>query len=153
TTAPTGLTPAQIKAAYGFPTDDKAGSGKTVAVVIPYHHPTIEADLKVFTKTYGLRPCTKVNGCLKQVNDRGSKTSSPPTSSLWAMEAALDMQWAHAIAPGAKILLVEAKSDRLSDVLKAEDYATGHAGYVSNSLGLNEFAGQSANNKHFDRPG
>ncbi|HEV8625265.1 MAG TPA: S53 family peptidase [Acidimicrobiia bacterium] len=153
TTSPTGLTPAQIKAAYGFPTDYKAGAGETIAVVIPYHHPTIEADLKVFSKTFGLRPCTKVNYCLKQVNHRGSKSNYPATSSLWATEVALDVQWAHAIAPGAKILVVEAKSDRLYDVLKAEDYATSHAGYVSNSLGLNEFSGQSVHNKHFDRPG
>ncbi|MCA1846179.1 MAG: S53 family peptidase [Actinobacteria bacterium] len=153
TTSPIGFAPAQIKAAYGFPTDYKAGAGKTIAVVIPYHHPTIEADLKVFATTFGLRPCTKLNSCLKQVDYRGSKSSYPPTSSLWGMEATLDVQWAHAIAPGAKILVVEAKSDRLSDVLKAEDYATAHAGYVSNSLGLNEFAGQSVNDKHFDRPG
>jgi subtilase family serine protease len=152
TTSPTGLTPAQVKEAYSFPTDYKAGAGKKIAVVIPYHHPTIEADLKVFSKTFGLRSCTKLNGCLKQVNHRGGKTY-PPASSLWALEAALDVQWAHAIAPGAKILVVEAKSDRLSDVLKAEDYATSHAGYVSNSLGLNEFAGQSTHNGHFDRPG
>jgi subtilase family serine protease len=151
-TAPTGLTPAQVKAAYGFPTGTRAGAGETIAVVIPYHHPTVEADLKVFSSTFGLRSCTKSNGCLKQVNHKGGKTY-PPTSSLWAMEVALDVQWAHAIAPGAKILLVEAKSDRLSDVLKAEDYATSHAGYVSNSLGLDEWSGQSTHNDHFDRPG
>src|ERR1044072_1809874 len=69
------------------------------------------------------------------------------------MEPALDVQWPHAIAPGAKILVVEAKSDRLSDILKAEDYATAHAGYVSNSLGLDEFSGQSSRTGHFKRPG
>jgi subtilase family serine protease len=151
-TSPAGLTPAQVKAAYGFPTGYKAGAGETIAVVIPYHHPTVEADLKVFSKTFGLRSCTKANGCFKQVNHKGGK-DYPPTSSFWANEVALDVQWAHAIAPGAKILLVEAKSDRLSDVLKAEDYATSHAGYVSNSLGLSEFSGQSSHNYHFNRPG
>jgi subtilase family serine protease len=150
-TAPAGLTPAQVKAAYGFPTGSKAGAGQTIAIVIPYHHPTLEADLKVFSKTFGLRRCTKSNRCLKVVNHRGGK-SYPKTSTRWAREAALDVQWAHAIAPGAKILVVEAKSDRLSDVLKAEDYATSHAGYVSDSLGLPEYAGQSAHNHHFDRP-
>lgn len=152
TAAPTGLTPAQVKAAYGFPTAYKAGAGKTIAIVIPYHHPTLEADLKVFSKTFGLRPCTRANYCLKVVNHRGGK-DYPSTSTLWAREAALDVQWAHAIAPGAKILVVEAKSDRLRDVLKAEDYATSHASYVSNSLGLAEFAGQSEHNWHFKRPG
>jgi subtilase family serine protease len=152
TASPTGFTPAQVKAAYAFPTAYKAGAGQTIAIVIPYHHPTLEADLKVFNTTFGLRPCTRVNRCFKQVNHKGG-TSFPPTSSLWAREASLDVQWAHAVAPGAKILVVEAKSDRLSDVMKAEDYATSHAGYVSNSLGLNEFSGQSTNNWHFNRPG
>ena len=152
TTAPAGLSPAQVKQAYGFPTAYQAGAGETIAIVIPYHHPTLEADLKVFSTTFGLRPCTKANRCLKVVNHRGGK-DYPPTSSVWAMEVALDVQWAHAIAPGAKILVVEAKSDRLRDVLKAEDYATSHAGYVSNSLGMDEFSGQSAQNHHFKRPG
>jgi subtilase family serine protease len=150
--SPTGLTPAQVKQAYGFPTAYKAGAGKTIAIVIPYHHPTLEADLRVFSKTFGLRSCSRANRCLKQVNHRGGK-DYPSTSSRWALEAALDVQWAHAIAPGAKILVVEAKSDRLRDVLKAEDYATSHADYVSNSLGLAEYPGQSAHNHHFNRPG
>jgi hypothetical protein len=48
---------------------------------------------------------------------------------------------------------VEAKSDALSSVVVAEDYATAHARYVTNSLGLEEFAGQSAYDSHFRRPG
>jgi hypothetical protein len=79
TAAPAGLTPAQVKAAYGFPTAYKAGAGKTIAIVIPYHHPTLEADLKVFSKTFGLRPCTRANYCLKIVNHRGGK-DYPSTS-------------------------------------------------------------------------
>jgi subtilase family serine protease len=152
TAAPVGLTPALVKEAYGFSTEYKAGSGETIAIVIPYHHPTLEADLKVFSKTFGLRSCTKSNRCLKQVNHRGGK-DYPRTNSLWAMEVALDVQWAHAIAPGAKILVVEAKSDRLRDMVKAVDYASSHADYVSNSWGLTEFAGQSSLNNHFKRSG
>lgn len=152
TSAPTGLTPGQVKAAYGFPTEYKAGAGQTVAVVIPHHHPTLEADLKAFSQAFGLRPCTRSNGCLKQVNHRGGR-DYPSTNRLWSTEAALDVQWVHAIAPGAKILVVEAKSDRLSDVLKALDYATSHARYVTNSWGLDEYSGQLVHDKHFRRPG
>ena len=152
TSAPTGLTPAEVKAAYGFPTYYKAGAGEKVAVVIPYHHPTLEADLKAFSKAFGLRSCTKSNGCLKVVNHRGGK-SYPSTNQNWSLEASLDVQWVHAIAPGARILVVEAKSDRLSDVLKAEDYATSHAQYVTNSWGLDEYSGQTVHDKHFRRPG
>ncbi|HET9770823.1 MAG TPA: S53 family peptidase, partial [Acidimicrobiia bacterium] len=152
TSSPTGLTPAQVKAAYDFPTSSSAGVGETIAIVVAYDHPRIESDLKAFSKAFGLPPCTRSNGCFKKVNHKGG-TSYPAANKGWAMETALDVQWAHAIAPGAKILLVEAKSDRLSDVLKAHDYATRKAKYVSNSWGLSEYSGQSSKNHHFDRPG
>ncbi|HEV7863919.1 MAG TPA: S53 family peptidase [Acidimicrobiia bacterium] len=152
TSSPTGLTPAQVKQAYIFPTDSNAGAGRTIAIVVPFDDPAIESDLNAFSKRFGLPACTTQNGCFKKVDQRGGK-KYPAPNKLWAMETALDVEWAHAIAPGANILLVEAKSDGLTDVLVAEDYATAHAGYVSNSLGLGEFAGQSVHNSHFDRPG
>jgi subtilase family serine protease len=123
-----------------------------VAIVGTFDAPTIEADLNGFSKKFGLPACTTANGCFRKVDPKGGR-NYPAPSKLWAMETALDVEWAHAIAPGAKILLVEARSDRLTDVLAAEDYATAHAGYVSNSLGLDEFAGQSAYDGHFRRPG
>ncbi|MEW6476224.1 MAG: S8 family serine peptidase [Actinomycetota bacterium] len=152
TSSPTGLTPAQVKAAYGFSTSPNAGAGETVAVVAPYDHPRIEHDLNEFSRKFGLPPCTKSNGCFRKVDHRGGK-NWPARNKLWSMEVALDVEWVHAIAPGAKILLVEAKSDRLSDMLKAHDYATRRADYVSNSWGLPEFSGQSRHNYHFNKPG
>ena len=152
TSAPTGLTPAQVKDAYAFPTAANAGAGETVAVVAPFDHPRIEADLNAFSARFGLPACTTKNGCFKKVDQKGGK-NYPAHNKLWAIEIALDVEWVHAIAPGAKVLLVEARSDRLTDVLKAEDYATAHAGYVSNSLGLEEFPGQEKYDGHFHRPG
>ena len=55
----------------------------------------------------------------------------------------MDVEWAHAIAPAAHILLVEADSAGLSDLLAAEQYAGTHANYVSNSWGFPEFAGET----------
>ncbi len=152
TSSPTGLTPAQVKQAYGFSTSPTAGAGQTVAVVAPYDHSRIEDDLNAFSKKFGLPACTKANGCFKKVDYKGGK-NWPSRSKLWSMEVALDVEWVHAIAPGAKILLVEAKTDRISDMLRAHDYATSKARYVSNSWGLAEYAGQSRHNAHFDRPG
>jgi subtilase family serine protease len=152
TSSPTGLTPAKVKAAYNFPTSAAAGAGATVAVVVAYDHPRIESDLKAFSKKFGLPACTTANRCFKKVDHKGGK-NYPARNKYWAMETALDVQWVHAIAPGARILLVEAKSDRLSAVLRAHDYATAHAGYVSNSWGLDEYDAQSTRNGHFDRPG
>ena len=152
TGSPTGLSPAQVKAAYNFPTGLNGGAGRTVAVVAPFDAPTIEKDLNTFSRKFGLPACTTANGCFRKVDQRGG-TNYPAKSKLWALEIALDTEWVHAIAPGADILLVEARSDRLTDVLVGEDYATAHAAYVTNSLGLDEFAGESAYDSHFQRPG
>jgi len=50
-------------------------------------------------------------------------TKLPKKSRGWASEAALDVEWAHAIAPGANILLVEAKSDSMANFIAAIDFA------------------------------
>ncbi len=80
-------------------------------------------------------------------------TSYPRANSGWALEINLDIQWAHAIAPGAKILLVEASSNSFSNLLAAENYASAHAGYVSNSWGAGEFSGENSYDSYFSRSG
>ena len=151
-TSPYGLSPAQIKNAYGFSTSITAGSAKTIAIVDAYDDPTAEADLNVFSSQYGLPPCTTANGCFKKVNQTGG-SSYPRTNAGWALEISLDIQWAHAIAPGAKILLVEASTNSFANLLAAEDYAKTHAQYVSNSWGGGESSGESSNDSHFSQAG
>lgn len=150
--SPTGLSPAKIKAAYGFPTSSTAGAGKTIAIVDAYDDPTAESDLGVFSSQYGLPACTTANGCFSKVNQTGG-TKAPRSNSGWALEISLDIQWAHAIAPGAKILLVEASSNSFTNLMAAEDYAKSHATYVSNSWGSSEFSGENAYDSHFSQPG
>jgi subtilase family serine protease len=151
-TSPTGLSPATIKSAYNYPTSTTAGSGKTVAIVDAYDDPTAESDLGVFSSQYGLPACTTANGCFTKVNQTGG-TSYPRKNSGWALEISLDVQWAHAIAPGAHILLVEASSNSFANLLAAEDYAKAHAQYVSNSWGGSEFSGESGYDSHFAQSG
>lgn len=151
-TSPTGLSPARIKSAYNFPTSLTAGAGMTIAIVDAYDHPNIENDLNVFSQQYGLPACTTANGCFQKVDQRGG-TKYPRTDSGWALEIALDVEWAHAIAPGAKILLVEADSNSFANLLAAEDYAAAHANYVSNSWGASEFSGETSYDSHFVRSG
>ena len=143
TTTVTGYTPAQIKAAYGFAdltfgTRAVAadGAGQTIAVVDAYNDPNIGADLKVFDAQFGLpAPPT-----FKVVN-QGGGAGLPKTDSGWAGEIALDVEWAHAIAPGASILLVEAASDSTDDLVAAVNYARSSPGVsvVSMSWGGSEF--------------
>ena len=150
--SPTGLSPAAIKSAYGFSTSSTAGAGKTIAIVDAYDDPNIESDLNVFSQQFGLPACTTANGCFKKVNQTGG-TKYPRSNSGWALEIALDVEWAHAIAPGAKILLVEASSNSFTNLLAAEDYAKTHAQYVSNSWGGSEFSGENSYNSHFVQSG
>jgi len=150
--APTGLSPATIKGVYNFPTSSTAGSGQTIAIVDAYDDPTAESDLGVFSSQFGLPACTTANGCFTKVDQNGG-TSYPVVDGHWALEISLDIQWAHAIAPGAKILLVEAATNNFSDLLAAEDYAKAHAQYVSNSWGSPEFDGEQLFDSHFAQSG
>jgi subtilase family serine protease len=152
TSTPTGQSPASIKTVYGFTTSATAGAGKTIGIVDAFNDPTAESDLAVFNSQFGLPACTTANGCFQKVNQRG-RTKFPPTDPGWALEISLDIQWAHAIAPGAKILLVEASTNSFSNLLTAEDYASSHSQYVSNSWGASEFSGEAANDSHFSRTG
>jgi subtilase family serine protease len=150
---PTGLSPAQVKQAYGFSTSSTAGAGKTVAVVAAYNNPSAESDLSVFSQQFGLPACTMANACFKKVAQNGSTTQLPRSDAGWALEMSLDVQWVHAIAPGAKILLVEATSNSFGNLLAAEDYAKAHANYVTNSWGAAEFAGEASYDGHFAQSG
>ncbi len=150
--SPVGLTPSIMKSVYSFSTSNTVGAGQTIALVDAYDLPTAENDLNVFSQAFGLPACTTANGCFRKVNQSGG-TSYPRYSSGWGLEIALDIEWAHAIAPGAKILLVEAKSSSFSNLLAAEDYAANHATYVSNSWGGSESSGETSYDPHFVHSG
>lgn len=151
-TAPTGYSPATYMQAYGWADSSGSligtGSGKTVAVVDAYDDPTISSDLAYFSSYYHLA----CNSCFTKVNQNGG-TSYPKANSGWALEIALDVEWAHAIAPDAHILLVEASSSSFNNLLAAESYASMHAQYVTNSWGGSEFSTESSDDAYFATPG
>src|SRR5258706_5779615 len=152
TSSPTGLSPATIKSAYNFSTSLTAGAGQTIAIVDAFDDPTAESDLAVFSGQFGLPACTTANGCFSKVNQTGG-TNYPRKDAGGALEISLDIQWAHAIAPGAHILLVEATTNSFANLLTAEDYAKTHAQYVSNSWGASEFSGENSYDSHFAQSG
>src|ERR1700693_4740500 len=108
---PTGYSPAQITEAYGinqikFNNGTVTGNGAntTIGIVDAYNDPNIVSDLHQFDLQYGLPdPTLKVEG------ETGT-SQLPAGNTGWAEETALDVEWAHAVAPGASILLVEASS-------------------------------------------
>jgi len=131
------LTPDRLRGIYNIAYSATAGSGKTIALIDAYGASTAEADLAVFSNQWSLPACTTANGCFKKVNQTGGSTY-PVDDSGWGSEVALDIQTAHSIAPGAKILLVVAKSSSLSDLFTAVNYGKAHADYVSMSFGSSE---------------
>jgi len=94
----------QARRAYGFDQLSNAGAGQTIGIVDAYDDPNIESDFAVFNSTFGLPSCTTDNGCFKKIYAQ----RKPRTDSGWSLEMSLDVEWAHAIAPQAKIVLVEA---------------------------------------------
>ena len=102
--SPAGVTPLEIKHIYNLPLT--GGASGTIALIEAYSAPTIESDLAVFDDAFGLAACTTKNGCL----EKHPMAAAIKTNSNWALETSLDVEWAHAIAPQAKILLVEAKT-------------------------------------------
>jgi len=74
------------------------GGAGVIAIVDAFHYPTAENDLGVFSAKFKLPACTKANGCFRQVFASGTQ---PRTSCGWSQEAALDIEWAHAMAPNA----------------------------------------------------
>lgn len=147
TTSPTGLTPTQIRHAYGFDQISNQGAGQVIGIVDAYDDPNIESDLAVFNNTFGLPACTTSNGCFRKIYASGPK---PRTNSGWALEISLDVEWAHAIAPQAKIILVEAASNSFTNLLAAVDVAVQNgATVVSMSWGGGEFSSETSNDSHF----
>ena len=140
-----GFTPAEIRHAYGFDQILNQGEGQTIAVVNAFDHPSIEQDFAVFNRTFNLPPCTTANGCFRKINlgSPGVCPSSDPNinvfCAIWGLEIAVTVEWAHAIAPQAKILLVEAPKNNLGSLLMAVDQAVANgANVVSMSWGASE---------------
>src|SRR5712692_1981745 len=141
-TSSIGYTPQQIKHAYSIDALKLFGVGQKIAIVDAYDDPTVLKDLAVFDHKYGLPVCTIANGCFSKVYSAGFKPRFDPG---WAIEISLDVQWAHAIAPGAKILLVEAPNASLSSLLHAVDRAVAKGAHqVSMSWGAPEFSSETA---------
>jgi len=147
TSAPTGLSPAQTRHAYGFDQITNQGAGQIIGIVDAYDDPKIESDLGVFDSQFGLPTCTTSNGCFQKIYASGSK---PKTNSGWSLEISLDVEWSHAIAPQAEIILVEAASNSFTDLLLAVDVAVQHgASVVSMSWGGSEFSSEGSYDTHF----
>jgi subtilase family serine protease len=151
------MTPSMVRHAYGFDqvvfnTSSGAvagdGRGQTIAIVDAYNDPFVTGDLDAFDRNFS------INGGQSLYTQYGAASNfltvaaatGTRNSASWSGEIALDVEWAHAIAPGAKILLVEARSSGFNDLLAAVNYARSQPGVVAVSMswGSGEFSGETS---------
>ena len=126
--------PAQVRRAYGLPAlyaKGVTGRGATIVIVDSYGSPTIRNDLAAFDRVYRL-PAPPKFGIIRPA---GRIPAYDPASSDmvgWAGETTLDVEWAHAVAPGANLLLVETPVSETEGVhgfpqmVAAEKYVLNH---------------------------
>ncbi len=159
TSGPEGFTPAQIRAAYGmnqvtFGSVTGDGSGQTIAIIDAYNDPNIQSDFRAFSAAFSL-PTTGLTvvgqtgmSALPGVDPAGKGNSN------FEGEEALDVEWAHAMAPGANILLVEANDASPSNLFAAVNMARNRAGVsvISMSFGGNETSNESSFDSDFTTP-
>ncbi|MGA8440877.1 MAG: S53 family peptidase [Candidatus Sulfotelmatobacter sp.] len=124
-------TPSQLQALYGLPAAYKQGldgTGQTIVLLEAFGYPTNKSDANAFFKLAGLPPLT--SSTFSIVYPEGKPVD--PNAGIvtgWNIEIALDTQWAHSIAPGAKIIVVAAAGQDNEDLLDAMSYI------IDNNLG------------------
>jgi hypothetical protein len=157
--SPSGYTPADLLDAYGLTSAAaKPGNGERVAVVDAYNDPHAASDLALYRQKFGLPACTTPSGCLTIANQTGTTTlpKADPTGGGWTLEESLDLDMVSAICPNCQILLIEANSDNISDLARAEATASRAPGVnaVTNSWGSGtEFIGETQFDPDFYAPG
>jgi len=165
-------TPASLACIYGLvppvqgcnpnaTTTNPAGGSRAIAIVDAYDDPTAASDLAIYSTQFGLPPAN-----LKVVYASGSEPAQDPTGG-WELEESLDIEMAHAMAPGATIYLVEANSDYDTDLYPAVVVvaslvscgkpACAHGGRgrgeVSMSWAGGEYSAESSSDGFFQYPG
>ena len=121
------------------------GGSRAIAIIDAYHFSSSLTDFNTFSAQFGLpqetsKVPTAVTNTRFQVVYQG--TAAPAVNSSWNVEEALDIEWAHAMAPGAKIYLVEANSSGFGDLFSAIQKAASLPGVaeISMSFGGSEWS-------------
>jgi len=162
---PAGETPASLGCVYDIVSSQVSGcpiNGTTIVptggsgvivIVDAYDYPSAAADLSTFSSTFGLPQASF------SVQYASGRKPSNGCSSGWQGEEALDIEWAHAMAPNAAIVLMEASSASNSAlyqaVTAANSYISSHGGKgeVSMSWGGSETSNESSSDHYFTQSG
>jgi hypothetical protein len=159
--SPTQLSPAMIEQAYdlknivfktGGQTVNATGAGETIAIVDAFGDPSITSDLQTFDANFGLSDNNASGQFVLTVATPQGPVSTDPG---WAGEEALDVEWAHAIAPQANILLVEASSSSTVALTDAVVWAKAQTGVVAVSMSwgsIPDFSDETSDDPDFTTP-
>ena len=140
--------PAQIRTAYnldGLAAAGIKGRGQTIVIVDSFGSPTLAADLARFDRAFGLPDPPSI----RVIQPAGPVPAFDPNDSEmagWASETTLDVQWAHAIAPRASIVVAVTPTSEIEgttgfpDMITAENYVIDHGlgNVISQSFGATE---------------
>jgi SdrD B-like domain len=154
--SPQGFIPSQIEQAYGlnevnFGSVTGDGAGQTIALIDAYNDPNITSDLASFDSALNISAPPSFS-----VLNQSGGTSLPGTDPQngWELEESLDVEWAHALAPDANIILFEASSSSLTNLFDAVQAAKNISGVtaISMSFGSGDFSGQTSDDSIFTTP-
>ncbi|HYM42968.1 MAG TPA: S53 family peptidase [Steroidobacteraceae bacterium] len=128
--APCGYQPSDLQTAYNLTPlyqHGLDGTGMTIAIVDAFGSTTIQTDAAVFSAAMGLPPINlTVLG-----TPTGSNFDPDPNIAGWASETTLDVEWVHAVAPGAKVILVVTPDNSFSNLFAGIITAASQPGVVS----------------------
>ncbi|HYL86308.1 MAG TPA: S53 family peptidase [Candidatus Angelobacter sp.] len=133
-------------------TQTVSGGSGAIAIVDAFDDPNAASDLAIFSLIFGLPPAD-----LTVVFASGTQPPLDPSGG-WELEESLDMEYAHAMAPGARLFLVEAASNRGRDILAAIGVASNlvaanGGGEVTMSFSFGEFPQETQLDGIFTTPG
>jgi len=140
--SPTGILPQQFRAAYGFNRIPNQGHGQTIAIIDAYEDPNIESDVAFYVSYFHLPACSFQKVVI----------GNPVGNSEWALEESLDVEQACMLAPQANIIVFEATTQSLADLLTAVQTAYSapyNATVISMSFGYLEFNGETGDDSYF----
>jgi len=146
---------AEMRHAYGVDqlnAHGLTGRGQTIVLVDSYGSPTIQKDLQVFDQQNNLPAPPSFDVITPAGTPPAWNPSLYPDQPGWAEETTLDVEWAHAMAPGANLIEVETPVDEtegvqgLPQMMDAEQYVIDHhlASVISQSFGATEQTFQNA---------
>jgi len=134
--------PYQVWRFYHLEKVKNMGQGQTIALIGYNHDPNLDHDLAVFSQRFGLPQCTLKSGCLRQIDVQPVSAASQKRAAQPADDAnhsygeeTMDVEWAHAIAPSAHLILMGGPGGAWEDTMAKVDAAVA-AGATVVSLSL-----------------